>query len=119
KALRKFAALADWQLVVVGDLKTPTPYSLKGAVYLSPEDQKKIDPELSDLIGWNCLQRRNLGFIWASRQGATAVATVDDDNIPYDDWGSDLLIDREVQMDVYKTSAGAFDPVSVTEHGHL
>lgn len=119
KALRKFAALPGWRLVVVGDLKTPKDYRLEGATYLSPEAQEAMDPELSRLIGWNCIQRRNFGFLWAAKQGAGLVATVDDDNVPYDFWGKDCLVGREVEVDYYDCVQPAFDPVGVTEHRHL
>jgi len=119
RALHRFAGANGWRLLVVGDRKTPTPYVLPGATYLSPDDQEAIDPELSRLIGWNCLQRRNFGFIWAARHGARVIATVDDDNIPYDGWGDDLLIDRQVEVNVFECPAPAFDPIGATEHRHL
>lgn len=119
EALRKFAALEGWHLVITGDLKTPTPYHVEGATYLSGRDQEKIAPRLSELIGWNCLQRRNFGFIWAAQQGATMIATVDDDNIPYGNWGETPLVDREIDVDYFESPVPAFDPVGATEHRHL
>ena len=119
KALKKFAALKDWHLVVIGDKKTPTPYHIEGATYLSPEDQEKLYPELSERIGWNCMQRRNIGFVWARRQGAERIATVDDDNIPMDGWGDNCIVDTAVETKLYKTNALCFDPVGATEYSHL
>jgi hypothetical protein len=119
KALQRFAGTSGWHLVVVGDRKTPVPYVLSGATYLSPEEQDAIDPELSRMIGWNCLQRRNFGFIWAARHGARLIATVDDDNIPYEDWGQDVLVDQPVEVDVFECAAPAFDPVGATSYRHL
>jgi len=37
EALRKFAAMPDWELVVVGDKKTPTDFHIDGASYGTPE----------------------------------------------------------------------------------
>lgn len=119
EALIKFAALKDWHLVVTGDLKTPLPYSIEGATYLGPEDQEKLAPKLSKMIGWNCMQRRNIGFIWAARQGATQIATVDDDNIPFPNWGSESIVNQEVELDFHEASLPGFDPVFQTEHKHL
>lgn len=118
-ALKKFAALEGWHLVVVGDLKTPAPYHIEGATYLAPADQEKIAPKLSELLGWNCMQRRNIGFIWAARQGAAMIATVDDDNIPYEGWGSAPLVNTTIEVDEYATRVPAFDPVGATEFKHL
>ena len=55
-------------------------------------------PELSDAIGWNSIQRRNIGLLYAYEQGADVIATVDDDNIPYDDWGQNLLVGQTVDL---------------------
>ena len=119
KAIRKFDTMEDWQLIVVGDKKTPKNYKLKNGIYLSPKKQEKIDKKLSDLIGWNCIQRRNFGILYAWKNGADIVATVDDDNIPYKHWGNDLLLNIKVNVSYYKTNSPAFDPVSVTNYKNL
>ena len=118
-AVKKFDSMKDWKLVIVGDKKTPKNYKLKNGVYLSPKKQEKIDKKLSDLIGWNCIQRRNFGILYAWKNGADIVAVVDDDNIPYKDWGKKLLINNKIKTNFYKTNSEAFDPISVTNHKHL
>lgn len=119
EALRRFSRMSDWALIVVGDLKTPKDWYLPGALYLSPEVQSRMDYELSDAIGWNCIQRRNFGLIFAKQLGADVVAVVDDDNIPYERWGLNLMVDREVEVNRYKTCLPVFDPVGVTNYPHL
>ena len=118
-AIKKFDAMQDWKLVVVGDRKTPKNYKLKNGEYLSPLAQEKIDKKLSKLIGWNCIQRRNFGILYAWKNGADIVAVVDDDNIPYKFWGKNLLLGKNIKLDFYNTSALAFDPISVTNHKNL
>ena len=118
-AVKKFDLMKDWNLVIVGDKKTPKNYKLKNGVYLSPKKQEKIDKKLSDLIGWNCIQRRNFGILYAWKNGADIVAVVDDDNIPYKNWGKSLLINNKTKVNFYKTNALAFDPISVTNHKNL
>ena len=118
-AVKKFDAMKDWELVIVGDKKTPKNYKLKNGIYLSPKKQENIDKKLSDLIGWNCIQRRNFGILYAWKNGADIVAVVDDDNIPYKDWGKKLLIDKKTKTNFYKTNAPVFDPISVTNHKNL
>lgn len=121
EAILKFAKMKEWKLVVVGDLKTPHKYfnKIKNIVYLSPQDQVKISRELSDVIGWNCVQRRNFGFLYAKKIGANIIATVDDDNIPYKNWGKKLLVNKDVLVKVYGDNIKFFDPISVTEHKSL
>jgi hypothetical protein len=115
EATRKFAEKKDWTLVVVGDTKTPhSEYEDLDCVYLAPDAQEIISKELSDVIGWKSIQRRNLGFLFAYQQGADIVATVDDDNIPYDDWGTNVLVGQEIECDLYEPEDNVFDPLSVT-----
>jgi len=118
-AIEKFDALADWTLVVIGDKKTPAGYKLKRGIYVGPEEQEKYDPALSEAIGWNCIQRRNFGLLWAADLKADLVAVVDDDNIPYPGWGEDLLLGRPVKVNYYETDLPAFDPVGATNESRL
>ncbi|WP_018970652.1 hypothetical protein [Rubritalea marina] len=118
--------LKDWTLLVVGDTKTPhaeyeelnRKYS--NVLYLSPDTQESIFPELSETIGWCTIQRRNIGFVYAYSAEAELIATVDDDNIPYDHWGQGLLIGQEIEYDCYECSSSPyFDPLSITEHNQV
>jgi len=118
KALKMFAKMEDWKLIVVGDLKTPHEAYL-GYHYLHPKEQDKKYQSLSDKIGWNCIQRRNIGMIEAWTMGAEIIALVDDDNVPYENWGKDLFVGKEITADYYKTSNRVFDPLSVTNYPHL
>jgi hypothetical protein len=119
EAIERFDALRDWDLLVVGDLKTPKDYRLERGIYMSPSEQEKYDKPLSDAIGWNCIQRRNFGLLIAHDMRADLVAVIDDDNIPLDGWGRDLLVGREAQVNFYRTSAPAFDPIGATNYPHL
>ena len=118
KATKKFAEIAkrdNWVFVVVGDTKTPhEKYEELDCIYLSPGKQEQLNKKLSDSIGWKSIRRRNLGFLYAYENGADILATVDDDNIPYDDWGKDMYINQEVEIDLWHSNNGYFDPISVT-----
>ena len=118
-AIKKFDSMKDWKLIVVGDKKTPKNYKLKNGIYLSPIKQEKIDKKLSNLIGWNCIQRRNFGILCAYKKGADIIALVDDDNIPYKHWGKNLLLDKKIKTNFFYTNSLAFDPISATNHKKL
>ena len=123
-ATLKFVEIAKrdgWEFVVVGDLKTPhDEYEKLELIYLHPDKQSELYPELSEIIGWRTIQRRNIGFVYAYQNGADILATVDDDNIPYDDWGTDLYIGKEVEVDYYENIRfNIFDPLSITNQSHL
>jgi hypothetical protein len=129
KATLKFAKLAkenNWNFIIVGDLKTPhdlyrqLEVDFNGHVtYLHPDEQNKLYPELSTVIGWKTIQRRNIGFVYAYNNGAEIIATVDDDNIPYDNWGKNIYIGQEIECDRYTTDNLVFDPLAVTNHDYL
>ncbi len=119
EAIRRFDAMPDWTLVVIGDLKTPPDYRLERGVYVPPSQQEKYDRELSDVIGWNSIQRRNFGLLMAKDMGADVVAVVDDDNTPYEAWGKDLLLGREVEVNYYETDLPAFDPIGATNERRI
>ncbi len=119
-ALKKFIKLKDWDVVVVGDKKTPhEKYKKLNCIYLSPRDQEKISKKLSDLIGWNCIQRRNFGFIYALQNSYELIATVDDDNIPKKNWGKKIYVGKKVSINLFQTNQKVFDPLSVTNNKDL
>lgn len=118
KALELYQAMVDWQLIVVGDKKTPDD-DYWGYDYLSAEWQDLNYKDISDAIGWNCIQRRNIGIIEAYKRGADIIALVDDDNIPYENWGKNLSIGQEIIANYYETDNEVFDPLSVTNYPHL
>jgi hypothetical protein len=120
EATLKFSQKKGWKLIVVGDTKTPhEEYEKINCIYLHPEEQIKLFQEVSEAIGWKTIQRRNIGFLYAYKLGADIVATVDDDNIPYETWGEDLLVGKDCFVDFYETKNTVFDPLSVTEHNWL
>jgi hypothetical protein len=94
-ALEKFDSMSDWHLIAVGDKKTPD-LKLKNGTYISADDQKKLGFECEKHIPWNVIQRRNLGYLLAVREGADLIATVDDDNIPYEFWGNNIKVNNYV-----------------------
>jgi hypothetical protein len=122
-ATHKFIEIAKhdgWKFIVVGDTKTPhEEYEKLDCIYLDPDKQAEMYPELSEAIGWKTIQRRNIGFVYAYEHGADVVATVDDDNIPYDNWGTDLYVGKEVEVDYYLPELPVFDPLSVTNYPNL
>ncbi len=115
-----------FNFVIVGDTKTPhneyrkLEKDFKNVTYLSPEQQEDLYPELSEIIGWRTIQRRNVGFVYAYNHGCDVLATVDDDNIPYENWGESIYVGKEVEYDAYKPRRlNVFDPLSVTKDNYV
>ena len=117
KAILRFANLKSWHLIVVVDKKTPLQNfkRLKNITLLKCEDQKKISSKLSKLIGWNSIQRRNFGFIEAKKLGAKIVATVDDDNIPYNNWGVNISFNK-TKVRKFDEKNLVFNPLKPFKH---
>lgn len=78
----------DYEIVVVGDKKTLNETKLfcdeNEFVYLDCESQieflKNHFPNYVDACPWNCIQRRNIGFLYAYYHNADVVLSIDDDN---------------------------------------
>lgn len=89
-AIKKFAALGDWQIVLIGDRKSPVceRAPMDRVTFLSIEDQKSLGFRVHDELPYNHYGRKNLGYLYALKQGARIIADTDDDNIPYPNWGS-------------------------------
>lgn len=125
EATLKYCERKDWTFIIVGDTKTPhesyrsLEKKFSNVVYLDPETQEAKYKELSDSIGWKSIQRRNIGFVEAYARGADIVATVDDDNIPYDSWGEQVYVGKEIEVDLYEPEESVFDPLSITKNNHL
>ncbi len=90
QAVKDFAKLEDWQLIVVGDQKTPPGWKHPGVTYLSPSDQQKLDFHGIDQLPWKSYGRKNVGYLYAMLHGADIIADTDDDNIPYKDWAKSI-----------------------------
>ena len=115
----------SFRFIIVGDTKTPhDEYNAlmdkyPNVLYLSPELQEQMYPDLSEVIGWRKIQRRNIGYVFAYDDGCDILASVDDDNIPYDNWGEDIFVGQDVIYDEYRAGSGYFDPLSITKDNHL
>ena len=130
EATRRFCDITNqkegFNLVIVGDTKTPhdkyreLEHDYTNVTYLDPEQQDKLYPELSNIIGCKTIQRRNIGFVYAYDNGCDVLATVDDDNIPYPNWGDNIYVGEEVTYDGYEPIRSPyFDPLSVTKDNYV
>tara|TARA_B110001452_G_C15241337_1_gene429816 strand:+ start:1555 stop:2487 length:933 start_codon:yes stop_codon:yes gene_type:complete len=125
KALKEYVKKKDWNIIIVGDKKTPhEDYKMleknnENVKYLDIEYQEINYKELSDLLGWNTIQRRNIGYLEALKDDYDIIASIDDDNIPLDNWGTNLLLGKEIEVYYYETDALCFDAIGVTNYKNL
>ena len=86
EAVKKFAEVDGWQLVVVGDKKTPADWQHPGVTYLGPDAQETTGFEIVKHLPWNHYCRKMIGYLYAIQQGAERIADTDDDNEPLAGW---------------------------------
>lgn len=120
KATDLYSKLTEWNLIFVADKNTPLEsYQHLNCDILTCEQQDLKWPYLSGLIGWNKPERKTLGVLEAYSRGAEVIAIVDDDNIPLDNWGKNLIIGKETFVNFVKTEELCFDPLYHTNYPHL
>lgn len=94
ESIFEFCKWEDWQVIVVGDRKTPANWNCGNAIYLSIEKQYDDFGDFSRVLPENTYIRKMLGYVYAIKNGATAIFESDDDNIPYPD--SEKIIDQQI-----------------------
>lgn len=82
EAIKSFTNWKDWQVVVVGDRKTPE-WELEGVTFLDIDWQHEKYGEFSHSIGENTYKRKMIGYIYAIQNGADMIFETDDDNYFY------------------------------------
>lgn len=87
EAVISFSKMKDYQLIVVGDKKTPADWECQNVDYLSVNEQENLDFEIAKVLPYNHYCRKMLGYLKAIQNGAEYIIDTDDDNIPKDDWG--------------------------------
>lgn len=96
-AVVAFAAMAakhGWHVLVVGDTKTPADYHHDHVEFLSIEQQHALYGSFSQAIPVKHYCRKNIGYLYAIKNGAEIIIDTDDDNLPYETFAQNM----DVQM---------------------
>lgn len=86
QGVKKFKSFEKWEVILVGDKKTPfikSDYDLK---YLDLNEQKKLGFKIYSSLPYNHYVRKNIGYLFGIREGANLIYDTDDDNLPYENW---------------------------------
>jgi len=86
EAILKFSERDDYQLIVVGDKKTPQNWCCNDVDFMSIIEQESLKSELSKVLPYNHYCRKMLGYLKAIKNGAEYIVDTDDDNIPKKNW---------------------------------
>jgi len=87
----------EYDVIIVGDNKTPDDYKKLNCIFIDVPSQKKLFPELCELLPYNHYCRKNLGYLYAIKKGYKVIYETDDDNIPYDNFNN-ILQYNNIQM---------------------
>ncbi|KAF5821350.1 hypothetical protein HanXRQr2_Chr01g0012911 [Helianthus annuus] len=77
-SVKKLLKIKGWQVLAVGNSKTPDDWSLKGTIFLSLEDQAKLGFRVVDYLPYDSYVRKNVGYLFAIQHGAKKIFDFDD-----------------------------------------
>lgn len=109
RAIKEFAKWPGWQVIVVGDKKTPDLWYTKEVIYLGLKEQDEIS-FFSKRISDNTYARKMVGYIYAIKNGAQWIFETDDDNTPYE--GASEIVERVIntrEVPIVRTKSGWFN----------
>lgn len=84
EAVKKFAKLEGYHVIVVGDKKSPKTYICENVTFLSAD--KTYGFNIEKELPFNHYCRKMLGYLYAMKNGADIIVETDDDNIPLDNF---------------------------------
>jgi hypothetical protein len=87
EAVLAFSKFEEYQLIVVGDKKSPEKWHCNNVNFISIKEQNDSNFELINVLPYNHYCRKMLGYLKAIQNGAEWIYDTDDDNIPKANWG--------------------------------
>ena len=82
KQIVKLSKETQFKLLVVSDLKTNQSWYQSNSIFLSIADQKKLNFKSIRSTPFNSYTRKNIGYLFAIKNGAQFIYDTDDDNEP-------------------------------------
>ena len=100
EAIRKISQQLGkiYDIVIIGDQKSPLDFSVENVNFYDIERQGKIDLKLANILPYNHYSRKNIGYLIAARNDAEFILETDDDNIPYDNFGANINLEVKGQI---------------------
>ncbi|GKV46628.1 hypothetical protein SLEP1_g53603 [Rubroshorea leprosula] len=76
--LKKMVKIRGWQVLAIGNSRTPKDWSLKGAIFLSLDEQAKLGFRVVDYLPYDSYVRKSVGYLFAIQHGAKKIFDCDD-----------------------------------------
>ncbi|XP_021893373.1 probable glycosyltransferase STELLO2 [Carica papaya] len=77
-ALRAMVKMRGWQVLAIGNSRTPKDWNLKGAIFLSLDMQANLGFRVLDYLPYNSYVRKAVGYLFAIQHGAKKIFDADD-----------------------------------------
>ncbi|KAL4309741.1 hypothetical protein GQ457_01G013650 [Hibiscus cannabinus] len=76
--LQKMVKIKGWQVLAIGNSRTPGDWSLKGAIFLSLDMQASLGFRVVDHLPYDSYVRKSVGYLFAIQHGAKKIFDADD-----------------------------------------
>ncbi|KAI6696785.1 hypothetical protein NL676_016904 [Syzygium grande] len=78
ESLKNLVKLKGWQVLAIGNSRTPADWRLKGAIFLSLEQQATLGFRVVDYLPYDSYVRKSVGYLFAIQHGANRIFDADD-----------------------------------------
>tara|TARA_X000000950_G_scaffold289548_1_gene415434 strand:- start:686 stop:1687 length:1002 start_codon:yes stop_codon:yes gene_type:complete len=96
KKLTKLSKKNKFDLIIIGDLKTPNEFKLNHGFYFDIYKQKKLKFDFAKKCPVNSYARKNIGYLISFKNGSETIIETDDDNYPKDNFLKFLKLEHTV-----------------------
>ncbi|KAI5082895.1 hypothetical protein GOP47_0002638 [Adiantum capillus-veneris] len=76
--IRAMVKMPGWQVLAIGDSNTPSNWEVRGAIYLSVEQQAALRFRILAHLPYSSYVRKNVGYLFAIQHGAKMIYDVDE-----------------------------------------
>ncbi|KAK7244533.1 hypothetical protein RIF29_39356 [Crotalaria pallida] len=76
-SLRNLVKIKGWQVLAIGNSRTPSDWSLKGSIFLSLEEQANLGFRVVDYLPYDSYVRKTVGYLFAIQHGAKVIFDAD------------------------------------------
>ncbi|XP_057982105.1 probable glycosyltransferase STELLO2 [Malania oleifera] len=77
-SIRNLVKIKGWQVLAIGNSKTPPDWNLKGAIFLSLEQQANLGFRVVNYLPYDSYVRKTVGYLFAIQHGAKKIFDADD-----------------------------------------
>jgi len=99
----------NWELIIIGDKKSPKKYKIQYGKYFSLEEQKKLNFNYSKICPINSYSRKNIGYLIALNNENDFLIETDDDNYPKNHFFRSRKIEHTVNQIKNKNWINIYD----------